>query len=99
MPMHTLTPQDMLEWTRQNRAFQLLDVREPSERDEAHIGGTHIPLAQLPAQVDALSIDLPIVVYCRSGGRSQRACAFLSEHGFDAYNLEGGITRYQAEID
>ena len=99
MPMHTVTPAEMLDWIREHRAFQLLDVREQSEREETHIGGNHIPLGQLPNQFKALTTDLPVIVYCRSGGRSQRACAFLSELGYEAYNLEGGISRYQQEND
>lgn len=97
MPMYTITPEAMHEWMREHRAFQLLDVREPEEREETHIGGTHIPLAKLPSYFKELTADLPVIVYCRSGGRSQRACAFLSEHGYEAYNLEGGILRYQEE--
>ena len=99
MSMHTITVQALMEWTRENRAFQLLDVREPSERAEGHIGGEHIPLGQLPSQTGGLSTEIPVIVYCRSGGRSQKACAILSEKGFDAYNLAGGMTAYIADTE
>ncbi len=92
--MHTITAEDLVAWQQEKRPFQLLDVREPSERAEKHIGGVHIPLGQLPDRTDELSSDTPLVVYCRSGGRSQRACAMLDEKGFDAYNLVGGMTAY-----
>lgn len=93
--MQTINREGILEWTRENRAFQLLDVREPDEREQDHIGGIHIPLAQLSEKLGVLSPDIPVIVYCRSGGRSQRACAFLSQHGFDTYNLEGGMLAYR----
>jgi rhodanese-related sulfurtransferase len=97
MSMHTITVEEMHEWTRENRAYQLLDVREPDEREEDNIGGCHIPLGQLAENTRGLTPDLPVIVYCRSGGRSQKACAILSEKGFEAYNLTGGITAYRAQ--
>lgn len=33
-------------------------------------------------------------VMCASGGRSSRAAAHLSEHGYDAVNVMGGITEW-----
>ncbi|PTM09454.1 MAG: rhodanese-like domain-containing protein [Bacteroidetes bacterium] len=38
-------------------------------------------------------------VYCRSGGRSGQACAFMKQAGFEkAFNLMGGFTQWQGEI-
>jgi adenylyltransferase/sulfurtransferase len=96
MSIHSITVDELFEWTRDLRAFQLLDVREQSEREEDHIGGVHIPLGQLPGNTDGLTPDLPVIVYCRSGGRSMKACAMLSDLGFEAYNLTGGMTAYRA---
>ena len=38
-----------------------------------------------------LPIDTPVVTLCHSGGRSERACKELQQHGWQAENLEGGI--------
>ncbi|MEZ4795861.1 MAG: rhodanese-like domain-containing protein [Flavobacteriaceae bacterium] len=38
-------------------------------------------------------------VYCKSGGRSGQACAFMEQAGFEkAYNLVGGFMQWQGEI-
>jgi rhodanese-related sulfurtransferase len=34
---------------------------------------------------------------CHSGGRSARVTQFLEQQGYDATNVEGGITQWQAE--
>jgi rhodanese-related sulfurtransferase len=35
--------------------------------------------------------DRHILVNCRSGARSARACSLLQRHGYDVTNLAGGI--------
>lgn len=80
----------------------LIDVREPYERDIATLGGTLIPLRQLPMRLGELRPhqDEPVVVYCRSGARSAQAVAFLRSQGFsEAYNLKGGILAWHHEVD
>jgi rhodanese-related sulfurtransferase len=71
---------------------RILDVREQDEWDAGHIDGAeHVPLADVPARLDELVGDDPLVVVCRSGGRSARAVAWLVENGVDAVNLDGGM--------
>jgi sulfur-carrier protein adenylyltransferase/sulfurtransferase len=72
---------------------QLLDVREPWEYDEAHIPGCLlIPLGDVPLRYDEVDPGTPVVVYCKSGGRSAKAVGFLREQGYEkALNLSGGI--------
>ncbi len=81
--------------------FQLIDVREEHEYEQANLGGQLIPLNTVPANVSKFSKDKKVIVHCRSGKRSATAIKYLSDnHGFDnLYNLEGGIMAYAAEID
>lgn len=80
--------------------FELLDVREPYERELASIGGKFIPLSQLPGKVSELDSSREIVVYCHSGFRSGRAVELLREMGFTKVrNLVGGIDAWSREID
>jgi rhodanese-related sulfurtransferase len=73
----------------------MLDVREDSEWELGHAPqALHIPLAEVPDRLDALDKDRLIVCVCRSGGRSSRAGQFLIEQGFDAVNLDGGMTAW-----
>ena len=43
--------------------------------------------------------DKPVVLYCRSGGRSGKAANFLAEKKIvnNLYSLDGGITQWLAE--
>ncbi len=78
----------------------LLDVREPHERAVASIGGTLIPLAQLPGRLDELERSKEIVVYCHTGRRSGYAVGLLRSQGFKhAKNLVGGIDAWARRID
>ncbi len=74
---------------------QLVDVREPHEFEAGHIEGvTHIPLQELAGQAATLDRNRPVVLICRSGGRSAMATAALSEAGFDAHNMVGGMLEW-----
>lgn len=86
--------------------FYLLDVRNPNEQEIAIIEGTDllIPVTELPGKVDQLdpwkNSGKDVIVYCRSGGRSANACAFLKSVGFaKIFNLEGGILQYSDDVD
>jgi rhodanese-related sulfurtransferase len=79
-----------------NEAIFLLDVRNPDEHANYNIGGTLIPLSTLPNQIDDIPRDIPIVVYCRSGCRSQTALEYLQSQGFqEVYNLVGGVLAWE----
>ena len=79
-------------------SFQLLDVRALWERDQFNIGGLHIPLAALRSEHHKIPSDQPLVVYCKSGGRSSKAMAVLQElrPELEVYNLIGGMDAVQA---
>lgn len=76
----------------------LIDVRESYEHEEFNIGGTLIPIGDLPMKISDIDIekDAEIVVYCRSGNRSGMGQFVLREAGFtNVYNLEGGMLAWQ----
>ena len=75
----------------------LLDVRETDEWDTGHAPeATWIPMGDLAARQDELAGDRPIVVVCRSGGRSARVTSALLQAGYDATNLAGGMKAWAA---
>ncbi|WP_125613746.1 rhodanese-like domain-containing protein [Specibacter cremeus] len=70
----------------------ILDVREDYEWEAGHIDGAlHIPLEQLPGRLDDLDPDVDVNVICRTGGRSFRATTWLTENGYCAFNVVGGM--------
>ncbi len=77
----------------QTTNYNLLDVRTDAERDKFHIGGLHIPLDELKERYNEIPQDKPLVVYCKSGMRSQAAISFLFEENFNAnlVNLKNGL--------
>jgi rhodanese-related sulfurtransferase len=78
----------------------VLDVREPHEYARAHIGGTLIPLNDLPQRLGELDRTQEIVVHCKMGGRSQKAAEFLAQAGFTRlHNLAGGIQAWSETVD
>ncbi|MHA7269390.1 rhodanese-like domain-containing protein [Arthrobacter sp. HLT1-20] len=70
----------------------ILDVREDYEWEAGHVeGALHIPLEQLPARLEELDPDTDLNVICRTGGRSFRATNWLTENGYSAFNVIGGM--------
>ncbi|HSC55162.1 MAG TPA: rhodanese-like domain-containing protein [Phnomibacter sp.] len=83
-------------------AVHLVDVREDDERAEFNIGGLHHKLGLVQAmQFDDLE-DLKgeeVIVYCRSGNRSQVAAHIMEAAGFtNIVNLSGGMLDWNAKF-
>ena len=74
----------------------VLDVRRAAEFAESHIEGAHnIAHTRLLAHLAEVPRNKQILVHCRSGGRSARACALLQKHGYDVANLAGGMLAWE----
>lgn len=80
----------------------ILDVRTPEEFNGplGHLGhALLIPVQNLGERLTELEPykSRTIVVYCRTGHRAGRATALLKGKGFNAFNIDGGITKWNAE--
>ncbi len=76
----------------------VLDVRRASEFKEGHIeGATNIAHTRLLSRLAEVPKDRHILVNCRSGARSARACSLLLKHGYHCTNLAGGMLAWQQE--
>ncbi len=74
----------------------VLDVRRAAEFKEGHIAGaTNIAHTRLLSRLDEVPKDRPLLVNCRSGARSARACALLQKHGYECTNLAGGMLAWE----
>lgn len=82
--------------------YQLIDVREPMEleMDGSIEGAKNIPLGEVEdRQEEILSIEKPVVIFCRSGNRSGKALEYLNTQGLkDGYN-GGGWAELKATIE
>ncbi len=69
-----------------------LDVRLESEHNNVAIPGSmNIPLYLLRRKAPSLDQEKKYIVYCDTGRRSSSAAFLLTERGFDACFLEGGL--------
>lgn len=99
--MKEKTVTELKEMMDRGEDFQLIDVREPDEFEVCNLQGELIPRGEIPANVDKISRDKPVIVHCRSGVRSANMINWLeANHGFtNLYNLKGGILAWANEID
>ena len=95
----------------QASGMPVIDVREPEEFAAGHLpGAVNIPRGVLEFQVDghpALNFKTdphlshrrePVILYCRTGGRSALAAEALKRLGFDRpLSLAGGYTQWTAD--
>lgn len=78
----------------------LLDVREPSELAIAAVeGALHVPMRQVPARLQDIPKDRPVLVLCHHGGRSQVVADWLAAKGYRAENVAGGIDAWSDAVD
>ena len=73
-----------------------VDVRNPPELNEGYApNAVNIPLPELKQRMGELAKDKDLLIYCRSGRRSDAATRILMEQGYDrVYNVLGGYLAY-----
>ena len=100
----TLLNEPLLQWVTQDKAREIvaqggkwLDVRLPSEFQNFRIDdAVNIPLYFIRLKLNALDKNVQYVVCCDTGRRSSAAAYILSERGFDAFVLKGGLAASEA---
>ncbi len=95
--VRSLRPEEVRELVQKGEAT-LVDVREPHEWASGHIpGALHAPLSQFAAVASTLPVHKPVILYCLSGARSQRALQLCKQLGlpFDTH-MGGGIAAWRA---
>jgi CRP-like cAMP-binding protein len=99
----TLLNEPMLEWVDLDEARTIvaeggkwLDVRLPSEFENYRMeGALNLPLYFIRLKLKTLERDVHYVVCCDTGRRSSAGAYILSERGFRASVLKGGLMAYQ----
>ncbi len=96
-----ISVQELHNLLKSGRDIQLVDVRTAFEHHIANIGGDLIPLEDIVNQIDKISRDKQVVLYCKVGIRSTEAILHLQNvYNFNnLYNLTGGINAWASEID
>ena len=75
----------------------ILDVREEKERTSGYINDDlNIPVGKVKNKLDSLDKSKNILVYCKSGSRSDRIADLLCKNEFqNVYSLKGGFNAWQ----
>ncbi len=79
----------------------VLDVRSAAEAAIVRFpwADALIPHSEVAARLAEIPKDREVLVHCKLGGRSAQACAVLTEAGYDAVNLEGGIVAWARDVE
>lgn len=79
---------------------QIVDVRTPEEFSKGYIEGAFnidINGPEFKKQMSALDKSKPVLIYCLSGGRSEKAAGIMRKQGFArVVELDGGLLKWNA---
>ena len=98
----SIEPKDCLRKLSTGWAPWVLDVRLKTEHDIVALPFTDKVVPHRMIRIENVPISGDILVYCKAGVRGEKACSRLVDLGIEAdrlYNLEGGIMKWQSEID
>ncbi len=81
------------------RVYNIVDVRTPKEFDQASIPrakNIDINASNFEEELDKLERIKPLLIYCKSGGRSAKAVEKAKEMGFERIiELDGGMESWK----
>jgi rhodanese-related sulfurtransferase len=101
MATGTITCKTLKRYFDEEKPFVLLDVRDPEEFELCRIDGSILtPLSELEDHLPDFDPTKDYVVYCKLGGRGEKACLMMKEKGFSKVrNLQGGIVTWRDKIE
>jgi rhodanese-related sulfurtransferase len=88
-----ITPEEIKQRLANGEHLNMIDVREDEEVASGMIpGAKHIRLGELPERLDEIERTDEIIMICRSGNRSGKACQYLQSVGVTGLkNMAGGM--------
>ncbi len=80
---------------------QFIDVRELTETPRVQKDNLlEIPLSELTENINLISSEKKIIVFCKSGARSKQAVSTLREYHFlNCWSLKGGVFAFDKKQD
>ncbi len=73
----------------------VIDVRTSEEYAAGHLAGAeHIPFDELAGRAGSLDRSRPVVLYCRTGSRSELATQAFAASGWEARSMAGGLVEW-----
>ena len=84
----------------ETKEVTLVDVRTPVEfQDGTIVGAINIPMNEVVAKLYELKKMEPLVVFCRSGNRSEQVMHYLRNQGVEEVWNGGGWVELNAELN
>lgn len=79
--------------------IQVVDLRGETEYNTSHVqGAEHVFIGTLEKNLDRISKDQPVVIYCQGGDRAAIGYSLLIKNGFsNIVNYSGGMNEWQRE--
>ena len=98
--MKQISAKDLEAQLKENKALNIIDVREPAEVAGGKIpGAVNIPLGLLEFRMNELDKSKDYTIVCLAGGRSAQAASFLEYQGFNVTNMMGGMMSWAGEVE
>jgi rhodanese-related sulfurtransferase len=83
-----------------DRKVALIDVRTPLEYNSGNVKGSiNIPMNEVPQRLDEIRELEPMIVFCKSGVRSQKVLEFLKDNGIVEVENGGGWMEVNASVN
>jgi len=78
-----------------NEGGQLIDVRSPVEFNQGALNGAvNMPIESFQYLKDDIDDSKPVLLYCRTGARSEMVKKYLEQLGFDHVHNIGGLQQF-----
>jgi rhodanese-related sulfurtransferase len=96
-----ISPQEVSEKLKAGNGTKLLDVRDQTEWDRAHIDGAQLATQELIQEImKTWPKNTEIITHCHFGMRSMDAASYLIGHGFtEVKSMRGGIDAWSKAVD
>jgi len=94
--MITVAPEEVNDILSKEKKLQVIDIRKYSSYKKSHLpGATSIPRERFAEFMNKIEKDLPILIYCQFGMKSDEIGLFLEKkYNSKVYILEGGYEAY-----
>ena len=78
-----------------NEGGQLIDVRSPIEFNMGALDGAiNMPISNFQSLMDEIDDTKPVLLYCRTGARSEAVKNYLVQLGFVQVHNIGGLQQF-----
>lgn len=95
LPVSRIKSIDVYTLQKEMKHYTIIDVREEHELRSGFINGSiNIPLSEIDTALFKLNLNNKYAVICAHGNRSREASKILSEYGFNACTVSGGMSQW-----